>query len=371
MKIPLTRPYITDFLKKQVCKVLDSGILTEGEVTRQFETVVGTYLDVKNVLAVSNCTVGLEMAMRAINIVPGDEIIVPDFTYPATASAGMILGANVKVVGVDRRTLLIDYDSLEAAITSRTKAVVPVSLFGNPLDYNRLAEIKEKYGVFIIEDAACALGAKFDDRSVGRFSDITVFSLHPRKFITTGEGGLITTNNEEWAEWLDSFKHFGMVKDPLDVNDIFHMVGGNYKLSNLQAAVGLAQMQEVGVLMDQRQRGAEYYRTRLAGCEGIIIPEVMAGGVSSYQSFCILIEHRDQIRQKLRDRGIEVQIGSYALHRQKAFRDNPNCEFFGSMSGSAYAFEHSLVLPLYHDITPHEQDHVIEALKQAIEERVS
>ena len=209
-KIPLTKPYITEEVKAGVCEVLDSGYLTEGPVTRALEDAIREFTGCSYAVAVCNCTVGLEMGLRAMGIGPGDEVIVPDYTYPATASVVEIVGAKIVIVDVDKETMLINYDAMEGAITSRTKAIIPVSIFGNPLDYNRLNKIKEEHSVYILEDAACSIGAEYDGVRVGNLADISVFSLHPRKFITTGEGGVITTNNPQWAKWMNSYKHFGI-----------------------------------------------------------------------------------------------------------------------------------------------------------------
>src|SRR5262249_5577014 len=160
----------------------------------------------------------------------GDEVIVPDFTYPATADAVAIVGATAVLVDVDPRTFLIDYDAIDAAITPKTKAIMPVSEFGNPLDYSALERIRKQYGLPIIEDAACAIGSAYRGVKTGNRADITVFSLHPRKFITTGEGGIVTTGNPCWAEWMDAYKHFGIVGKDAAGKPAFQRVGTNYKL---------------------------------------------------------------------------------------------------------------------------------------------
>jgi dTDP-4-amino-4,6-dideoxygalactose transaminase len=188
MQIPLIKPFINEEIKKKVLSVLESGFLTEGPVAREFEEVCRKYLGCKHCIVVSSCTVGIEMALHCLNVGPGDEVIVPDYTYPATADAVAIVGAKIVLVDVDPGTMLMDYDALEGAISPRTKAMIPVSLFGNPLDYDRLNAIKEQYDIYIVEDAACALGAEYKSVRVGNLADISVFSLHPRKFITTGEG---------------------------------------------------------------------------------------------------------------------------------------------------------------------------------------
>ena len=365
-KIPLIKPYITEEVKAKVCEVLDSGYLTEGPVTKEFEENIKNYVGCKYVLALCNCTVGLEMALRTMGIGPGDEVIVPDYTYPATADVIQIVGAKIVIVDVDRETMLIDYDAIEQAITAHTKAVIPVSLFGNPLDYDRLKIIKKNHDIFIIEDAACSMGARFRDTYVGNLANISVFSLHPRKFITTGEGGVVTTNTQKWADWMLSYKHFGMGVHNSRLATSFDRIGTNYKLSNIQAALGLIQMKHIQELLSRRREISERYYRLLANTPKISFPKVTIKGTHSWQSCCIFVENRNQIMEKLKERDIETQIGTYSLHMHKAFNENPNCRIIGDMSGSRYAFDHCLALPLYHEMTKAEQDYVVSELLEAV-----
>jgi dTDP-4-amino-4,6-dideoxygalactose transaminase len=366
-KIPLIKPYINQNIKQRVLDVLDSGYLTEGPVTREFEDVFAKYVNAKHAIAVTSCTTGLEMALRAVGIGPGDEVIVPDYTYPATATVVAIVGAHCVIVDVDARNMLIDYNELEKAITPRTKAIIPVSLFGNPLDYNRLEDLKEKHNFFIIEDAACSIGAEYKDQKIGTLADITVFSLHPRKFITTGEGGMITTDNAEWAEWMNSYKHFGMNMSETNREGVqFEITGTNYKLSNLQAAVGLGQMEEIEILLSRRRMLAKRYISFFMDLPGIRLPEITDHGKHSYQSYCIFTPTRDMIMNVLRPKGLEVQIGTYALHLHKAFRDKKYYSIKGKMKGSLTAYEQCLTLPLYHDLTEEDQDYIFESIKSLI-----
>lgn len=364
--IPLIKPYMTQEIKDKVCEVLDSGYLTEGPVTQEFENIFKNYIGCGHAIAVTSCTTGLEMALRALKIGHGDEIIVPDYTYPATADVVAIVGATIVMVDVSRDTMLIDYDALEQAITPRTKAIIPVSIFGNPLDYERLNTIKEKHGLYIIEDAACAIGAAYKGRRTGSQADISVFSHHPRKFITTGEGGMITTDHAEWAAWMESYKHFGMGVSATREGTVFARIGTNYKLSNILAAVGLVQMKHIDELLSKRIELADRYKKLLRGVGNIQIPQTTAGGKHSYQSFCIYVENRDGIIKQMRGNGIEVQIGTYAIHMHPAFAEGPHIIHHGHFNGSRYAFDHCLTLPLYHDMTEADQNLVINQLSKAI-----
>jgi perosamine synthetase len=366
LEIPLIKPYITQAVKDKVCEVLDSGYLTEGPVTREFEEAVRCYLDCRYALAVTSCTTGLEIALRALGIGPGDEVIVPDYTYPATADVVAIVGATTVIVDISPDTLLIDYDAVEQAVTPRTKAVIPVSLFGNPLNYDRLKAIKEKYGVFLLEDAACALGAEFNGQKAGTQADISVFSFHPRKFITTGEGGIITTNNPEWAWWMDSYKHFGMAAPGARVSTSFERIGTNYKLSNLLAAVGLCQMHDIEALLARRIELSEHYLTLLGDHPRVTFTRVTAGGKHSRQSFCISIDNRDAVMHEMREIGIEVQIGTYALHMHPAFAPGELCRVAGNLATSRAAFDHCLVLPLFHQLTRGDQEIVVRELTKRL-----
>ena len=366
MKIPLIKPYITQEVKDKVCDVLDSGYLTEGPVTEEFEELFKNYIGCKNAIAVTNCTNGLEVALRALGIGSGDEVIVPDYTYPATADVASIVGAKSVIVDISKETMLIDYDEIEKAITNKTKAIIPVSEFGNPLDYDRLNKIKEKYGIYIIEDAACSIGAEYKGIKVGNQADISVFSLHPRKFITTGEGGMITTNNSEWADWMNSYKHFGMEVRNSRLETNFVRIGSNYKMSNILAAVGLIQLKHIDELLNKRDELSQNYINLLKDNNKVTLPKTTENGKHSHQSFTIFIDNRDEIMEKMRSLGIEVQIGTYSLHMHNAFNNNELVEIKQKLNGSKFAFEHCLTLPLYHELTLEMQKYVIKQLLELL-----
>lgn len=363
-RFPLIKPYITRDTHAKVAEVLDSGFLTEGKVTKDLEQAFCEYLQVPHAIAFTSCTTGLETALRALNIGPGDEVIIPSYTYPATAAVIAIVGATAVIVDIDPRTMLIDYNSISAAITDKTKALMPVSLFGNPLDFEQLRKISEKHGLYIVEDAACSIGSVYDEQKVGTHADIAVFSMHPRKFITTGEGGMLTTRNSQWAEWIESYKHFGMAKTESGM--VFERVGTNYKLSDLLAAVGLEQMSVADLLLEKRRELAQSYIELLEHSENVTLPSVTDKGIHSFQSFCVFIENRDKVMADLRSKGIEVQIGSIALHRQPAFTNNESFRIEGSMNGTEYADDHALTLPLYNDLSRDDQAYILDHLHESI-----
>ena len=362
-RIPLIKPFVPPEASVRIAEVLASGQLTEGAVTRQFEQAFRDYVGTAHALAVCNCTVGLEVALRVAGVGPGDEVIVPDYTYPASASAVTLVGATAVLVDVEPDTMLLSIDAVRAALTVRTRGVMPVSIFGNPVDYAPLLALRERHGFILVEDAACSIGAAFNGRRVGSWADISVFSLHPRKFITTGEGGMVTTDRADWAAWIDSYKHFGMATSDLTREGIvFERFGTNYKLSNLQSALGLAQMGHIDGLLARRRELAHRYHERLRGISGIEIPRTPIGGEHSFQTCCVFVQQRDTIMKRLRAEGIEVQIGTYALHRHPAYRPGPHIRHSGTYNGSDRAADQSLALPLFHEMTLEQHDRVVAAL---------
>lgn len=369
--VPLSKPYLDEDLKRGVLKVLESGYWTEGSMTRSFEALCRQHIGCTHALAVSNCTVGLEMALRALEIGPGDEVIVPDYTYPATASIVHVLGATVVLADVERDSMLLDLEALESLISPRTRAIMPVSIFGYPLPYDRLEALKRKYGLHIIEDAACSIGTEYHGKKTGNWADISAFSFYPRKFITTGEGGLVTTNHSRWAAWMDSYKHFGMGRQTTREDTIFDIPGTNFKMSDILAAVGCAQMSRIDELLARRREQAARYVELLGDDERIEIPRVYPGGIPSYQAFGVMIPDRDAVMRDLRAEGIEVQIGSYALHRQPAFKPHERCRHAESLSGSAHVFDHLLTLPLFHELTVEDQERVVDRLRARLDRTVS
>lgn len=370
MKIPLIKPFINQEIKNKVLEVLDSGYLTEGPVTREFENKLKVYLGCGHLHAVTSATTGLEVALRALGIGPGDEVIVPDYTYPATASVIAIVGAKAIIVDVSKEDMLLNFDALEAAINEKTKAIIPVSLFGAPLDYEKLNVIKEKHKLYIVEDAACSIGAVYKGIKVGNQADITVFSLHPRKFITTGEGGIVTTNNKKWGDWINSYKHFGMDMTGSNREGIqFKIIGTNYKLTNIQAAVGLGQLENIDELLNKRILLANNYKKLISYQENIHLPQVLNPKQNcqhSFQTYVVYVDNRDKVMRKMRAKGIEVQIGSYSLHMHNAFNNNSNVEIIGGLTNSKWCYDHALALPLYYDLKFEQQESIINELNTCL-----
>ncbi len=365
-KIPLAKPYLDSEIKDKVLEVLNSGHWTQGPVTDKLEKAFRAYIGCDYAIAVTSCTAGLEIALRAMDVGPGAEVIVPGYTHPATADAAALVGANIVVVDITRETMLIDYTALERAVTPKTKVIIPVSLFGNPLNYKTLTSLKEKHHIHILEDAACSVGAEFSGTRVGSLADISVFSLHPRKSITSGEGGVITTNNSKWAEWILSYKHFGMEANGRGRYSNFIRIGSNYKMSDILAAIGLVQVKRIDKILARRRELFNDYNRLLKDHPKIFLPLQTVDGKHACQTFGVFIENRNQTMKRLQEHGIETQIGTYCLQKQPAFYNNPYFKFSGDMKESRYAFEHNLALPLYYGMTDHEQEYVVDKLFEII-----
>jgi dTDP-4-amino-4,6-dideoxygalactose transaminase len=363
--IPLTRPYINEAMKKAVAEVLDSRFLTEGPVTRRFERAVREYVGADYAVAVNNCTAGLELALRAVGLGEGDEAIVPDFTYPATADAVILAGGTAVVADVDPMTMLLTPDLAESVRTPRTRAAMPVSAFGNPLDYDGWARWSKDTGVVVVEDAAPALGASYKGRMVGSFSDLTVFSFHPRKSLTSGEGGMVLTNDRSRFALMQSYKHFGMtVLGDGSFAPPFASIGCNFKLSDILSALGLAQLEVLDEMVDRRRALAGRYIEKLSKLPGAEFPAETPGGRRSWQTFCLFAEGRDRLIAGLRERGVEANIGTHNLHREPAFQNSPRARLLEKYPGASFAGDRALSLPMYHEMTGGEQDHVIAALAE-------
>jgi len=359
--IRLAKPYISEDVYEKVKEVLDSGYLTEGPITHEFEEKVKNYVESKYAYAVPNCSLALEAACRAVGLGSGDELIAPDFTYPITAGIANLLGAESVLVDVNLDTYQMSMENIEAAINEKTKVVSPVSWGGMAIDIKPLRELQEKYNFVIIEDAAPSLGAEINGKKVGNISDISCFSFHPRKVITTGEGGMITTNNDEYASFVSDFKHFGIKSGVTPLS--FVSIGNNYKLSNVLGAIGSVQMNHIDEIIKTRQEKAKIYNDLFEGVENIITPKTREGCNHVYQTYMVLLKKegiRDEIIKKGKQEGIEFQIGTYALHLEPAFA---NTKKVGNLENSTNLYKNGLALPLHYDLSDEDQQKVADFVK--------
>jgi dTDP-4-amino-4,6-dideoxygalactose transaminase len=331
-----------------VAEVLETGQLTMGRKVAEFEGLLATACEVEHAVAVSSGTAALYLAVLALGLQPGDEVIVPAYTFPATANVVALAGLKPVLVDVDPVTMNIDPARVEP--TRRTKAIVPVHLFGRP------ARIEELPALTLVEDAAGALGARRKGRACGGLGLLGCLSFHPRKIVTTGEGGAVTSNDAGLAAAVRQLRHHGW--KPPQLTDI-PAPGLNYRLSDVLCAVGIPQVVRLEELLATRERIATGYAERLAKLP-VMLPSADEGDRHGWQAYVIQVDRRDEVMAGLRRQGIQCQVGTYALHRLQAYRDQ------GSFPGADAAFERALALPLHARLTEDELDRVAGALDKLV-----
>jgi perosamine synthetase len=349
--IRLARPDIGEEELAEVAAVLESGMLTMGEKVAELEAEIARACEVEHAVAVSSGTAAIHVAVLALAIGPGDEVIVPAYTFPATANVVALAGGKPVLADVDPETFNVDPAKIE--VTSRTRAILPVHLFGRPA---RLEELRD---VALIEDAAGALGARRDGRACGSLGLAGCLSFHPRKIVTTGEGGAVTTNDAELAERVRSLRHHGW--SPSDAYDDMPSGAFNYRLSDILCAVGIPQMRRLEELLADRERVAAGYAERLRDLP-VLLPSADEGDRHGWQAYVIQLDRRDEAMAALRAQGIQCQIGTYALHRLSAYDGQ------GSFPGADACFERALALPFHTALTDAELDRVAEALTTFVSE---
>jgi dTDP-4-amino-4,6-dideoxygalactose transaminase len=366
-KVPLTRPETGEDEALEVAAVLKGGYLTQGPKVAHFEGLVRELTGTRNAIATTSGTTALHLALVALDIGPGDEVLVPDFTFPATANVVVQAGAEPILVDVDPVTFGMDPNDLADRITRRTRAVMPVHPFGMTANMRPIMEVAEAHDFLVVEDAACALGAMFDGRPAGTLGALGCFSFHPRKSITTGEGGMIVTDDDEVAERLRTLRNHGAVRTD-DGELRFELAGYNYRLSDILAAVGIAQFRKLPNLVTRRRELAANYRTLLADLPTVQPPVDPPWGNHVYQSFVVLVANRaarDRAISLLAADGIEATIGTYALHQQPFFKRRYGYSR-GDLPHSSQAFDRSLTLPLFPSMTAAQQEYVVARLAASL-----
>jgi perosamine synthetase len=329
-----------------LAEVVASGRLTMGPKVSEFEAELARACETVHAVVVSSGTAALHVALLALGIGPGDEVLVPAYTFPATANVVALVGARPVLVDVDPATM--NFDPEQLAVGPRTKAIIPVHLFGRPAPLERIPD-----GPIVLEDAAGALGARRNGKACGSLGDLGCLSFHPRKIVTTGEGGALVTDDEELADAARMLRHHGW--QPPEWRDL-PRPGLNYRLSDLLCAIGITQVRRLDELLAARTRLADAYTERLS--EVVQTPRADEGDVHGWQAYVIQLERRDEALDALREQGIEAQIGTYALHRLSAYRDQ------GAFPGADRCYERALALPFHSRLSEADLDRVTEIVRR-------
>lgn len=352
-------------------RVLRGLFLTTGSEVERFEKELAAYLDIPHVVGVTSCTAAIQLALAGLGVGPGDEVITTPMTFAATALAVMQASAVPVFVDVEPETGNLDAKLIEEALTPRTKAILPVHLYGQMCDMRTIRRIAHRHGLAVVEDAAHALEAERDGERVGRLSDAVCFSFYPTKSITCGEGGAVAALSESLARRIRRMRHHGMDKSAADrygKDDVSYEIttmGWKYNMDNIQAALLHGQLERVEIFLRKRTRLAERYREKLDGIPGVKIPPLLQGSRHGWHLFTILVppDKRREFVRRLKARGIGVSINYIPVHLQKFFRQE-----FGFRKGAfpiAEAIGASTVsLPLYPKLTFKEQGLVVKAVRE-------
>lgn len=373
--IPLTRPFVDHREAEAAAAVVACGWLTQGARVEEFEQAVAAYVGAAHAVATSSCTAALQLALLAAGVRPGDEVICPSLTFIATPNAILHAGGVPVFVDIDRDTYNLDPALVEAAITPRTRAIMPVDQVGLAADIPAIVDIARRHGLAVVEDAAPALGATVDGQRVGSLSHFTCFSFHPRKVITTGEGGMVTTNDGAAAARLRAMRSHGVSVSDFDRHrtgtfgtETYEAPGFNYRLTDIQAAVGVVQMSKLELILARRRALADDYARLLAGDSRVTVPAEPDRYRHTYQSYCVRLRDTRvaaaSVVRGLDQRGVSARRGVMACHLQPAYRKlYPRL----SLPETEAAANETLLLPLFPDLSAGEQLQVVEGLAAALD----
>jgi dTDP-4-amino-4,6-dideoxygalactose transaminase len=377
MTIPIAKPWLGAEEEAAVAAALKSGWITQGPRVAEFEQKLAETVGAAHGVAVTSCTTALHLIFVALGIGPGDEVVCPSFSFIASCNAIVHAGGTPVFVDIDERTFNLDPTAVERAIGPRTRAILAVHQIGMPAAMDELSAIARSHNLHLVEDAACAMGSTYQDRRIGKsFGIATAFSFHPRKILTTGEGGMITTESAELAARLRRLRHHGMSLTDLDrhrskdhyVREVYGEVGFNFRMTDLQAAVGLVQLGRLDTMLARRRQQAARYNELLAplGRERVEAPFVPPDRVSNFQSYMIRFPQagraeRDAMIDQLLALGITTRPGIMASHLEPPYAGR---EF--SLPVTEHITDQTLMLPIFHDLSEAEQQRVVDGVGQVL-----
>ena len=373
MTVPITKPALTEEEARAPYESIKSGWVTQGPKVAEFEKAVAAYVGAKHGVATTSCTTGLHLALATIGVGPGDEVIVPSFTFIASANAVLYTGATVVFCEVDPRTFNADPADIEKRITKKTKAIMPVDQIGLGCDIDAINGIAKRHGIDVVEDAAPTIGGTYKGRRVGSNAHQTVFSFHPRKVITTGEGGMITTDDEALADKARKLRAHAMSVSDLDrhkadrpILEEYDELGFNYRMTDIQASIGLVQIRRLDELLKIRVAKADRYGRELADLKKVRTPYTPPYATHTYQSYCLDLDasiDRDDLMARLLRRGVATRRGVMASHLERVYRDRVGKV---SLPITEQKARSTMLIPLFATMTDDEQTYVIESVREEL-----
>ncbi|MBP1754617.1 MAG: glutamine--scyllo-inositol transaminase [Firmicutes bacterium] len=373
MYIPYGRQWIDEDDIQAVVETLRSDYLTTGPKVEEFERSVADYLGAKYAVAVSNGTAALHVACLAAGIGEGDEVITSPITFVASANCALYCGATPVFADINPDTYNIDPEEIRRKITPKTKAIIPVHFTGQPCAMDEIHAIAKEYNLIVIEDACHALGADYKGQKIGTLSDMTVLSFHPVKHITTGEGGMIMTENEELYERLKLFRTHGITRKPSQLEQCDgpwyyeqQVLGYNYRITDIQCALGISQMKKLDAFVARRREIAARYDQAFGAMEGIKVPFQAEGCHNSWHLYVIQVldKNRKEVFDSLIERNIGVNVHYIPVHTQPYYRAHGYAEVV--CPNAELVYSRFISLPMYAKLSEEEQDYVIEQVKSLI-----